>query len=356
MHANVLVIGAGMAGYSMLRELAKYNTDDVVMLTADSGDYYNKPQLSMAMRDKKQISDLILADGSDAASKHEARLLSSESAISINLDNKSVQTEKRQITFNHLVLATGSTALGAQYSTENVYSINSLEEYDHFRGEADLSDVAIIGDGLVATELASDLIASGHKATLFAPTGCLLPNLLPKELGLKLAQDLEQAGLAINKKLITNIKNNRIGWTKYSAVIVAIGLKPNTTLAETANLKIDNGIITDEFGSCAPNVYALGDCAAIGSWRPYIQPINIAAKAIASTINGEAKTVTYPIMPVIVKSHPYPVIVVPANGDWHVHEDGLGADCIKDGKLVGFAQLGPNSRKAIIRTKEIEQD
>ena len=84
----------------------------------------------------------------------------------------------------------------------------------------------------------------------------------------------------------------------------AVGLAPRTALAAAAGLEIDQGIRTDAWcRTSAPDIYALGDCAAIdGKVQPYVLPIMHAARALARTLVGQPTRVAFPVMPITVKS------------------------------------------------------
>jgi len=105
-------------------------------------------------------------------------------------------------------------------------------------------------------------------------------------------------------------------------VLSAIGLRADNTLAQAAGLQLNRGIVVDRLlkTSC-DGIYALGDCAEVeGQVLPFVMPIMHQARALAATLTGEATQVTYPAMPVLVKTTSYPVVVSPpameANGTW----------------------------------------
>jgi rubredoxin-NAD+ reductase len=129
----------------------------------------------------------------------------------------------------------------------------------------------------------------------------------------------------------------------------AVGLKPNTALAASAGLAVGRGIRVDRLlHTSAPDVYALGDCAEVeGLVLPYVMPIMHAARALARTLSGDATALTYPPMPVVVKTPAHPVVVAPpapgAEGRWleEVLTDGVRARFVAgDGRLLGFALTG----------------
>src|SRR5439155_4748984 len=138
-------------------------------------------------------------------------------------------------------------------------------------------------------------------------------------------------------------------------VLSAIGLKPRTALARAAGLAVGRGITVDRrFQTSDPHIFALGDCAEVaGQWLPYIAPIAHAAKVVATNLAGGEGSITYPAMPVIVKTPACPTVVCPPNtevaGEWKIERDGHGMRSLfydEAGALRGFALHGDNTAQA----------
>jgi rubredoxin-NAD+ reductase len=132
-------------------------------------------------------------------------------------------------------------------------------------------------------------------------------------------------------------------------VLSAIGLRPRTALAISAGLTTGRGIAVDRFlRTSAAHIYALGDCAEVeGLVLPFVTPIMHAARALALTLSGTPSALTYPAMPITVKTSACPTVVAPrpagTQGEWQVTEssDGVRALYLDNvGKLLGFALNG----------------
>jgi rubredoxin-NAD+ reductase len=131
-------------------------------------------------------------------------------------------------------------------------------------------------------------------------------------------------------------------------VLSAVGLAPRTALAQAAGIAVRRGIVADRcLATCAADVYALGDCAEVqGLWLPYVMPIMNAARALAKTLAGTRTPVSYPAMPVVVKTPALPTVVAPplpgAAGQWRMAPgEALEARFeAADGSLLGFALAG----------------
>ena len=132
-------------------------------------------------------------------------------------------------------------------------------------------------------------------------------------------------------------------------MLSAVGLRPRTALADAAGLVVGRGIVVDRFlRSSAEGVYAIGDCAEVeGLLLPFVMPIMQGARALGQTLAGTATPVSYPAMPVTVKTPALPVVVCPplpgVVGQWQTTREGDGIRSLfvdDQGGLQGFALSG----------------
>ena len=132
-------------------------------------------------------------------------------------------------------------------------------------------------------------------------------------------------------------------------VLSAIGLRPDLALARTAGIDTGCGIKVDaHLRTSVPGIFALGDCIEIdGQVLPYLAPINQGIQALAKTLLGQAAPVTYPAMPVTVKTPAMPLCFLApppgTSGEWRCTRTGTGLTAgFHDtrGVLRGFVLLG----------------
>ena len=142
----------------------------------------------------------------------------------------------------------------------------------------------------------------------------------------------------------------------------AVGLKPRVELAQKAGIHIGAGIqVGRELETNIQNIFAIGDCAEVdGLVLPYVMPIMQAARALAPTLIGQTTALTYPAMPVMVKTPALATVVSPpakgAQGAWTTTpvEGGIEARFESaDGKLLGFALMGSATAQRGALTKEL---
>ncbi|CAB3797839.1 Rubredoxin-NAD(+) reductase [Paraburkholderia caffeinitolerans] len=364
----VVIVGSGLAGYTVARELRKLDPETpLVIVSRDDGRFYSKPALSNALALKKKPHELASFDAPAMAAQLGARVWTHRHVERIVPGEHAIVVDGQPLRYRALVLATGADPRQAPIQGDgagDVLSINDLGDYARFREAlASCHSVAILGAGLIGCEFANDLIAAGHAVCLIDPAHAPLARLLPQEAGAAFARALHGAGVEVRLgRAVEWVSRCQPGYrltlddgTVIDAdlVVSAIGLVPRTALARAAGLQIEGGISTDAWcRTSAPDVYALGDCAAIeGRVQPYVLPIMHASRALARTLCGTPTRVEFPVMPVVVKTPAVPAVVVtPAapDGRWTIDAAGqdaphtLRAICedSETKRMTGFALLG----------------
>lgn len=360
----ILIIGAGMAGYGVLREFRKRDADTpVTLITADDGRVYSKPNLSNALAQKRSPAQLAAMDAAKAADTYRARILTETRVTAIDPAGHAVSTDGGDLAYGRLVLALGADPFShglAGEAADDVFTVNDLTDYALFRAALEgKRRVVILGGGLIGCEFANDLLLGGHEVSVVHLGGWPLERLVPEPAGRALADALAARGVdwhfgrtgrtverAGEGYVLTLDDGSRV---RADLILSAIGLRPRTGLARAAGIETDRGIVVDR-GLCTSteDVYAVGDCAQLeGLVLPYVQPLLIQARALAATLAGEPTPLAYPAMPVVVKTSLHPVAVQPppmgAAGHWRVEGDGEGIRALflaPDGGLLGFALTG----------------
>ena len=275
-----------------------------------------------------------------------------------------------------MVLALGADVIRPPIqgnALEYVYSVNDLLDYDDFRtavAKNNVKKVCIIGGGLIGCEFTNDLLNGGIETETVDPLGYCLPTLLPEAAGKAVQAGLEAKGAKfhfgplvteVNKSsdgLIVSLNNGET--INCDLVLSAVGVRPQIKLAQEAGLTVNRGIATNRLlETSAPNVYAMGDCAEVaGHVLVYVAPLMAQARALAKTLSGDATEVSYPAMPVTIKTPACPVTVSPAprdaKGTWEIEQDGINVVARfvgTDGELLGFALTGEGTKQKMALQK-----
>jgi len=360
----IVIIGSGLAGYGTARGLRRTDaTVPLVIVSADGGEFYSKPNLSEAFAAGKTPATLVNSTAAQMAGQLNATVRPSSRVTAVDPAAKRVHLDGEAIAYSKLVLAVGAEQIRPPLAGDAagaVMTVNSLDDYARLREAlAGAKRVAIIGAGLIGCEFANDLAGAGFQVDVIDVAGQLLPRLLPPAGAARLQDRL--AALGVTWHLGTSVASisgapgnlalTLANGTQLTADVVlsAVGLRPNTSLARAAGLAVRNGVVANRhLETSAPDVYALGDCAEVeGHWLPFIMPITHAARALAVTLAGQRTPLAYPGMPVLVKTPACPTIVAPpapgASGVWQVTQDADGVKSLYvdgSGRLLGFALHG----------------
>ncbi len=373
----IVIIGSGLAGYTLIREIRKLDkATPITLITREPGYFYSKPMLSTALAGKKEATQLISSTAETMASQLEVTIHSETDVSAIDTAKKVILSSKGEIAYEKLVLALGADQIRIPLqgnAAQEVLTVNDLEDYAKFREALNgKKRVAILGAGLIGCEFANDLALGGFEVDVIdlAPQvlGRLIPETAAKDLQSKLSaigvcwhfgttvQTIERNG---DELKITLANGESIS---SEVVLSAVGLKPRIALAKACGIATGLGIqVNRELQSNIDNVYAIGDCAEVeGLVLPYVMPIMQAARALAVTLTGQPTALTYPAMPVMVKTPALATIVSPpakgATGEWKTisTEGGLEARFeSSDGKLLGFVLMGTATAQRGALTKEL---
>jgi rubredoxin-NAD+ reductase len=374
--APVVIVGSGLAGYGVARELRKLDTGrELVIVSRDDARAYSKPMLSNALASGKTPDQLGSADATAMADQLGARILAHSEVSAIEVDRGRLTLNGGSLPYAKLVLALGADPIAlplAGNAAHEVQRVNDLVSYTRFRETIEgARRVVLLGAGLIGCEFANDLATAGYAVDVVDLAPHPLGRMLPAPAAERVREALAELGVRWHLgTTVTDVsragEDLRVtladGTTLHAdAVLSAIGLRPRVELARQAGLAVNRGIVTDRYlATRVPDVYALGDCAEVdGQVLPYVAPIMHAARALARTLAGSPTPVAYPPMPVSVKTPAMPVVVAPPAvpaGKWQLETEanGLEARFVDDaGALVGFALIGSAIAKRQTLAKQL---
>lgn len=356
----IIIVGSGMAAYSLAREFRKRDRDTPLMLiTADDGNAYSKPMLSTALAQLKSPEQLIQATPAVLGEQLNAQILTHQLVLAIHPETRQLELKDQRLQYSQLVLALGADPVRPQLAgnaAAEVYSVNDLADYARFRGAITGGKrVTILGGGLIGCEFANDLAAAGFPVSVVHPQAYPLERLLPEVAAVDLRDGLASSGVAwylqrtaaaVDRQsdgLAVTLDDGSVLQT--DVVLAAIGLRPRILLAQQAGIVVARGIKVDRMlQTSVPGIYALGDCAEVeGHVLPYVAPLLAQARALAANLAGTPTAVVYPAMPVVVKTPACPIVVAtPAAAEgakWDVEHRENGVYALhKDSaeRLTGF--------------------
>jgi 3-phenylpropionate/trans-cinnamate dioxygenase ferredoxin reductase component len=274
---TVLVIGTGVAGVSCAAGLRAEGFDGQVVLVGDEPELpYRRPPLSKdVLRGEKTGDDVRLKPGAWYEA-HDVELLTGTAAESVDPSARTATlADGGTLTWDALVLATGGRPrhLPAAEGVEGVLTLRGLADLPALQAALlPGRHVAVVGAGFVGAEVAASARALGCDVTVLEAAPVPLGRLLPPAVAsvyadlhrrngvdLRLGAGVASVHRAGHGVVVGTSDGQRVA---ADALLVAVGMVPNTGLAERAGLPVADGVLVDSTGAtAAPGVWAAGDVA-----------------------------------------------------------------------------------------------
>jgi NAD(P)H-nitrite reductase large subunit len=278
-----VIIGASAAGIAAVEAIRKVDqTGAIVVITEEACAHYSRPMISDLVSGKTDVQKMkCKTDDFWKINNAETRI--GKKAVSLNLTEKTVNLEDgEKIVYEKLLIATGGKPFIPKIEgqeKEGVFTFTNLSDAQHLADKIDnihAKSAVVIGAGLIGISITEALVKRGLKVTVVE----LQENILSLLLDTK-ASDIVEAiirkvgvdfatGQSVQKILGRPENEDSVGGvilTKGSKipcdlVIVAIGVIPRTELVAGTAVKLNRGIIVNNFMQTnVPDVYASGDVA-----------------------------------------------------------------------------------------------
>ena len=302
---KLVMVGNGMAGVRTLEELLKLAPDhyDITVFGAEPYANYNRILLSPVLAGEQTVKDIMLND-IDWYRENGITLHLNKKVIGIDRRNRSVRAEDGTTAFyDKLIMATGSNSfilpvpgndlpgvIGYRDIADTDAMIDTAKKYRH---------AVVIGGGLLGLEAANGLKLRGMDVTVVHINEWLMERQLDKPAAKLLQKNLEAKGLKflLQKHTAELIKgeSGRIAAVRFKdgetipadLVVMAVGIRPNIALAESAGIYCNRGIVVnDTMQTFDPRIYAVGECVnhrgiAYGLVAPLFDMAKVAANHLA---------------------------------------------------------------------------
>ena len=281
---KLVMVGNGMAGVRTLEELLKLAPDlyDITVFGAEPHPNYNRILLSPVLAGEQTVDDIVLNPTAWYA----------ENGIALHLGKKVVRIDRAarvveaedgtRAGYDRLLLATGSNPFmlpvpGAEL--EGVISFRDIADVDAMiRAANRYRHAVVIGGGLLGLEAANGLMKRGMDVTVVHIGPWLMERQLDEPAARLLQKSLEEKGMRflLQKQTAELLSSpgeraGRVAAIKFAdgevipadLVVMAVGIRPNTELAESAGLYCSRGVVVnDTLQTFDPRIYAIGECAA----------------------------------------------------------------------------------------------
>ncbi|WP_433718963.1 NAD(P)/FAD-dependent oxidoreductase [Actinoplanes sp. CA-051413] len=275
-----VIAGAGLAGAKAAETLrAEGFTGPVALIGTEPEIPYERPPLSKglllgtAQRDDAYVHDL------DWYAGHDVQLRTGTTVSAIDAEKHRVRlSDGDDLGYDKLLLSTGASprTLGVPGAgLGNVFSLRTLADSDRIAAAVNgATHLVVVGSGWIGLEVAAAARTRGATVTVVTPAELPLRSVLGDRLakvflGLHREHGVDfrfgarvqelRGGPDVAQVVLTD------GTTiNADVVLVAIGVTPNTGLADQARLPVDNGVLVDrQLRTADPDIFAAGDVANV---------------------------------------------------------------------------------------------
>ena len=284
--SRLVLVGNGMAGVRALEELLKIAPDlyDITVFGAEPHPNYNRILLSPVLAGEQTIEQIVLNPLSWYA-EHGIALHLGKKVVAIDRTRRVVTADDGQggeikAEYDRLLLATGSHPFILPVPGKDLQGVITYRDIADTQAMIDAATkyrhAVVIGGGLLGLEAANGLMLRGMQVTVVHIMATLMERQLDDVAGGLLRKSLEARGLkflmgAQTEALIAD-KAGRVMAVRFKdgteipadLVVMAAGIRPNTTLAEKIGLHCNRGIVVNDTMQTItdPRVYSVGECAA----------------------------------------------------------------------------------------------
>jgi len=306
---KLILVGNGMAGVRTLEELLKIAPDmyDITVYGSEPHPNYNRILLSPVLAGEMEVKDIILNPLS-WYEEHGIKLHLGKKVAKIDRVKRTIVTESgTEESYDRLLLATGSNPFILPVPGKDlpgVVAYRDIADTDAMIEAAkNHRHAVVIGGGLLGLEAANGLMLRGMDVTVVHVMPWLMERQLDRVAAGLLQKSLEAKGLKFKlekqtEELVrgeTGENCGRVAALRFKdgetipadLVVMSVGIRPNTALAESAGIHCNRGIVVDDtLQSFDPRIYAVGECVnhrgtAYGLVAPLFEQAKVCANHLA---------------------------------------------------------------------------
>ncbi|UWQ75478.1 nitrite reductase large subunit NirB [Leisingera sp. M658] len=301
MTQKLVIIGAGMASGRVIEQLldADPSAYDITLFNAEPRGNYNRIMLSPVLSGDKTYEDIV-THSDDWYEQNGVTCRFGEHVVKFDRELKVVEGENGHVPYDKLIIATGSAPFIIPVPGHDLPGVITYRDLDDtnamIEAAAKGGKAVVIGGGLLGLEAAAGLSERGMDVTVLHLMGHLMERQLDEAAGYLLREDLEARGITVKTQASTKaiLGEGRAGAVLLESgetlgadlVVMAVGIRPETRLANDAHLTVARGIeVNAQMQTSDPDIYAVGECVEFdGHLFGLVAPLYDQAKVLADSL------------------------------------------------------------------------
>ncbi len=310
---RVVVVGASLAGIGAAQTLRRAGFDGELIIVGDEDHRpYDRPPLSKQFLTGDFDSDKLILRAAREPETLRATWRLGEGATGLDTGNQRVSVGADTIDYDGLVIATGARLrpLGDLEFGGPICGVRTRDDAEGLRDRLAKPNqtVVVIGFGFIGAEVAATAREMGHAVTIVEAADSPMARVLDPATGDAIAELHRSHGVDV--RLGVGVEGVDVSGQQATvrladgsslvadAVVVGIGVIPNTDWLADSGLNIDNGVVADDRCRAAPGVVVAGDVARwphrwfngeltrIEQWDNAVDQGNYAAKSLLAWAEG----------------------------------------------------------------------
>lgn len=277
--SSVTIVGASLAGLRAAETLRRDGFDGPVALIGDEiREPYDRPPLSKQVLAGDWEPDRIALTPSDKLADLDLDLRLGTTAVGFDLASRTLRLAGDEsgggtLEVDALLIATGARCRTLGQPLQGVHVLRSLDDCLGLRADFDAAPdrVVVVGAGFIGAEVAATARTRGLDVTMIEALDAPLIRVLGPEMGEVCAAVHRDHGIDLRTGVgvegldgggrVERVRLTDGSAVDASAVVVGIGVTPNTEWLKGSGLALDDGVVCDASGLAAPGVAAAGDVA-----------------------------------------------------------------------------------------------
>jgi nitrite reductase (NADH) large subunit len=308
--SKLVMVGNGMAGVRTIEELLKIAPElyDVTVFGAEPHPNYNRILLSPVLAGEQTLDEIVL-NSWDWYKDNHITLHAGKKVVEVDRVKRIVRADDgTEVEYDRLLMCTGSNPFMLPIPGKDLEGVIAYRDIADTNAMIEASSkykkAVVIGGGLLGLEAANGLMLRGMQVTVIHVMPWLMERQLDNVAGGLLQKSLEARGLKFvmggqTQALIGDAdggKGGRVMALQFKdgteiptdLVVMAVGIRPNTELAEQMHLHCNKGIVVNDTMQTTTDarIYSVGECAAhrgiaYGLVAPLFEQAKVAANHLA---------------------------------------------------------------------------
>jgi NADPH-dependent 2,4-dienoyl-CoA reductase/sulfur reductase-like enzyme len=265
-----LIAGGGMTADAAVKGIReKDDKGSIGLITTESDTPYARPPLTKDLWQGKSIDDIWLGTAAKGT-----EIIQGRSVASVDPDQRTVEDDAGvKYTYQRLLLATGGTPKRLPFDSNSTIYYRTAADYRKLKEMTENgSSFVVFGAGFIGSEIAAALAMNGKEVTMVFPEGGVGGLIFPEKLSGSLNSYYRDKGVNVitsckpseikdqGAACVVRLENSRE--LRADGIVAGLGITPNTELADSCGLEVQNGIVVDEqLRTARDDIFSAGDAA-----------------------------------------------------------------------------------------------